>query len=213
MVTLLTITTTTPCTKTIRVDSKLNYISSDRLGIKESETVTTEVLTEETKTVPPPIASVSKQVPKKSAISNTNEEQAPIETVPKQELPSNNSDSITAVVGDIFTGKMSGYGADIGDYTSSGYYIKDTITYYDKTYKELRILAAGKEYPFGTIVKVSNTNVGSFMAIVLDRGPDIGRSENKKFAFDLLFKTSKEAYQYGVSKKAEFEIIRVGWNI
>ena len=104
---------------------------------------------------------------------------------------------------------MSGYGADIGTHTAYGYCITDTITYLDQEYGELRILSGGKEYPYGTVVKVSNTNVGDFVGIVLDRGPNIGKEG--KFMFDLLFKTSSEALRYGVSNNASFEILREGF--
>ena len=33
----------------------------------------------------------------------------------------------------------------------------------------------------------------------------------KKFAFDLLYETSLEAYQKGVSQNAKFEILRIGF--
>ena len=114
--------------------------------------------------------------------------------------------------GEIFTAKMSGYGADIGNYTASGYQISGgNITYNDNQYGEVRILAGDRNYPFGTIVRISNSNEGTVLGIVLDRGPDIGRGIAKKFAFDLLYTTSREARLKGVSYNANFEILRLGY--
>ena len=114
--------------------------------------------------------------------------------------------------GEIFTAKISGYGADIGNYTDSGYQISGgNITYNDNQYGEVRILAGDRNYPFGTIVRISNSNEGTVLGIVLDRGPDIGRGTAKKFAFDLLYTTSREARLKGVSYNANFEILRLGY--
>ena len=47
------------------------------------------------------------------------------------------------------------------------------------------------------------------LAIVLDRGGSIGIG--KKFLFDLLYESEKEAYKYGVSYNTKFEILRNGF--
>ena len=106
---------------------------------------------------------------------------------------------------------MSGYGSDVEGtgYTYSGYYIRDTIYYNDPTYGELRILAGDSSIPMGTVIEVSNSNAGNFTGIVLDTGRNIGFG--RVYDFDLLFKTSKEAIIYGVSRNATFKILRVGY--
>ena len=111
---------------------------------------------------------------------------------------------------------MSGYGPDCYGCTSnrvaSGYYVGEgNIHYNDKDYGKIRIVAGDKKYPFGTIVKIGSSNVSNepIIAIVLDRGGNIGI--NKKFTFDLLFATEKEASKYAVSKNIKFEILRLGY--
>lgn len=113
-------------------------------------------------------------------------------------------------------GTMSGYGPDCYGCTSnrvaSGYYVGEGNIYYnDATYGKIRIVSGDKKYPFGTIVKISSSNVsnGDIIAIVLDRGGNIGIG--KKFTFDLLFATEKEASGYSVSRNVKFEILRLGY--
>lgn len=110
-------------------------------------------------------------------------------------------------------GKMSGYGPDCvgcSGYLASGKYVGDgTTTYHDTTYGDVRIVAGDRSYPFGTIVRINNSKVGSFLAIVLDRGGSIGIG--KKFLFDLLYSSEAEASYDGVSYQVTFEILRYGY--
>lgn len=194
-----------------KVDSQLSYVNSEVFTkeiIEEVETEEIEKVNVETEQVEvKPVKEKATSTPKVASKVETPFSKEPeVEVKEEQETK-----EISAFVGDKFVAKMSGYGSDIGAYTAYGYCIKETIFYSDKTYGNLRILAAGYEYPFGTIIKVSGSKEGSFNAIVLDRGPNIGRGEGKKFAFDLLYKTSSEAYQHGVSNNVHFEVLRVGW--
>lgn len=197
-----------PDIKKTSVDSKLNYVNSEVFTVDIIEEVNT-VETEETA----PKKEAQEQIIKKVSITPKEEIKQEEKKEPEIILEEKKEEikPIKALVGDKFTAKMSGYGSDIGDYTAYGYCIKDTIFYSDKTYGNLRILAAGYEYPFGTVIKIKGSKEGNFNAIVLDRGPNIGRGEGKKFAFDLLYKTSGEAYQHGVSNNVSFEVLRVGW--
>ena len=199
----LLVSTTTPDITNIDVNNKITYVKSET--ITKEETVTESVPTIE---IEPIIEeNVPIEEPQEVEKAIIEDETVPEEQIQKEEsLPSTNLGQNN---NEIFTGKMSGYGADIGTHTAYGYCITDTITYLDKEYGELRILSGGKEYPYGTVVKVSNTNVGDFVGIVLDRGPNIGKEG--KFMFDLLFKTSNEALSYGVSNNASFEILREGF--
>ena len=115
----------------------------------------------------------------------------------KNETPKEEVYIPSITVGSTFTGTMSGYGSDIGDLTASEYNISETIYYEDSTYGSLRILASDNCIPFGTVIEVSNSKIGSFKAIVLDRGGNIGF--DRLYDFDLLFETSKEAMNYGSS--------------
>ena len=110
-------------------------------------------------------------------------------------------------------GTMSGYGLDCkgcsgvvgARYDAKG----NNLRYYDKTYGECRIVAGDRKYPYGTIVRVKNSKIGTFNAIVLDRGSDIGIG--RRYMFDLLFWTEKESYDFGLSRNTTFEILRYGY--
>ena len=199
----LLVSTTTPDVTNIDVNNKITYVKSET--ITKEETVIESVPTLE---IEPVIEEdVPVEEPKEEIEIVPENEPLQEEQIQKEKTP--HSSNIEESNNEIFTGKMSGYGADIGTHTAYGYCITDTITYLDQEYGELRILSGGKEYPYGTVVKVSNTNVGDFVGIVLDRGSNIGKEG--KFMFDLLFKTSSEALSYGVSNNASFEILREGF--
>lgn len=115
---------------------------------------------------------------------------------------------------EIQIGKMSGYGPDCygcSGYLASGGYVGDGKIYYDDpTYGMIRIVAADPKYKFGTIVRISNSNLSDeFLAIVLDRGGAIGL--DKKCMFDLLYSSEEEANIDGISDDVVFEIIRFGY--
>ena len=209
----LLVSTTTPDVKDINVNNKITYVNSDAIKkeevievapveVVEEEPVLQEEVVEEEE---PVVVEAPKVVegPKEEVVIGKDEE---IEyEAPKDEevyIP-----SIT--VGSTFTGTMSGYGSDIGDLTASEYNISNTIYYEDSTYGTLRILASDRCIPFGTVIEVSNSKVGNFKAIVLDRGGNIGF--DRLYDFDLLFETSKEAINYGSSLNATFKILRVGY--
>ena len=107
-----------------------------------------------------------------------------------------------------YYGEITAYGPDckgcIG-ITASGYNVKKTIYYNDKEYGKIRILAADRKLPFGTIVRIKELNI---LGIVLDRGSAIGFS--KRAYFDLLNPSEKEINKFG-RKKATFEILRLGY--
>lgn len=119
---------------------------------------------------------------------------------------------ITDVLETIY-GTMSGYGLDCkgcsgvvgARYDAKG----NNLRYYDPIYGECRIVAGDKKYPYGTIVRVKNSKIGTFNAIVLDRGSDIGIG--RRYLFDLLFWTEKESYDFGLSRNTTFEILRYGY--
>ena len=109
---------------------------------------------------------------------------------------------------------MTAYGPDcvgcIG-ITTSGYNVLDgRIYYHDKTYGNIRILAADKSLPFGTIVRISGLDIfeEDILAIVLDRGSAIGF--NKRSYFDLLYNSEKETGFFG-KRYATFDILRMGY--
>ena len=110
-----------------------------------------------------------------------------------------------------YSGKASYYTANCygcGGYTSSGLNVSDGRLYYnDSVYGNVRIIAAGREIPLYSIVRLSNTKVGSdVLAIVLDRGGDIG--EGRVFLIDILT-NSQESFG-GVDKGVKVEVLRNG---
>ena len=209
----LLVSTTQLDVKDIDVNNKVTYVNSDAITKEEVievapvEEVVEEIVEEEPLEEEPEEEKVIEEEPKEEVVVGKDEvieDNTPIDSKPDEEvyIP-----SIT--VGSVFTGTMSGYGSDIGSLTASGHYIGDSIYYPDSTYGNIRILAGDRSIPFGTVIRVSNSNAGSFIGIVLDTGRNIGF--DRLYDFDLLFETSKEAINYGVSKNATFEILRVGY--
>ena len=112
-----------------------------------------------------------------------------------------------------YKGNITAYGPDCkgcSGITASGYKVKNTIYYNDKTYGKVRIVAADKSLPFGTIVRISDLSIFNepIIAIVLDRGSAIGF--NKSVYFDLLYQSEKASNSFG-KRKATFEILRRGY--
>ena len=113
-----------------------------------------------------------------------------------------------------YYGPMTAYGPDcvgcIGITTSGYNVLNGRIYYHDETYGNVRILAADKSLPFGTIVRISGLDVfeEDVLAIVLDRGSAIGFS--KKSYFDLLYNSEKETNFFG-KRYATFDILRMGY--
>lgn len=210
MASILTVTTVIPDSKSVSIKRINTFVDSSiitkKVAVQSASLETKEEVSEEKETT----KEETKQV-----VSQTKEEvKKEVEEVkPISNDTNNNQEEVRMYYqGEIFTAKMSGYGADIGNYTASGYQISGgNITYNDNQYGEVRILAGDRNYPFGTIVRISNSNEGTVLGIVLDRGPDIGRGTAKKFAFDLLYTTSREARLKGVSYNANFEILRLGY--
>ncbi len=207
----LLVSTTTPDVKDIDVNNKITYVNSDAITKEEVIEVAPVEIVEEVEEEPEVVEEESVveetpkvvETPKEDVVIGKDEE---IEYTP----PTDEEVYIPPItVGSTFTGTMSGYGSDIGDLTASEYNISDTIYYEDSTYGTLRILASDGCIPFGTVIEVSNSKAGSFKAIVLDRGGNIGF--DRLYDFDLLFKTSKEAKNYGSSLNATFKILRVGY--
>lgn len=111
-------------------------------------------------------------------------------------------------------GTMSAYGPDCAGCSgnlAAGWNARNGNIYYnDGTYGKIRIVAGDRSLPFGTIIRVVNSNAGTpFYAIVLDRGGAIGIG--KRYMFDLLFATEGDARGWGLSKNTTFEIVRYGY--
>ena len=113
-----------------------------------------------------------------------------------------------------FTGTLTGYGPDcVG---CSGVVackphpnVKNNNIYYnDKEYGKIRILAADKSIPCGSIIKISNFKfIGEdFYGIVLDRGGAI-----VGLTMDLLYPSEDDTVIIGRQYKINFKIERWGY--
>lgn len=112
------------------------------------------------------------------------------------------------------TGSLSHYGHDCYGCTSgrtaSGYDISNGNIYYtDSTFGSVRIVAAGYEYPMGSILRLTNVESTPIIAIVLDRGNAIGAG--KSFTLDLLTESNAKAYQLGTRYGVQIEMLRSGY--
>ncbi|MBR2679071.1 MAG: hypothetical protein IKE63_06600 [Bacilli bacterium] len=137
------------------------------------------------------------------------------ESVAKVENTVSNNVAEASVVTDVLerqVGPMSAYGPDCvgcSGHLATGFDARQSIEYQDPTYGSVRIVAGDRKYPFGTIVRISGTRLGTFNAIVLDRGGNIGIG--KRFMFDLLCHNESEASGVGSFQNVTFEILRYGY--
>ena len=110
-----------------------------------------------------------------------------------------------------FNGTMTGFGHDCqgcGNSVACPPYpiVTEKITFSDKEYGDVRILAADRTIPCGSMVIVrGSTEAKEFKGIVLDRGGAINGT-----VMDLLFKNEAATYSFG-RQNVEYEIIRWGW--
>ena len=102
--------------------------------------------------------------------------------------------------------KLTHYGWDCkgcSGNTASGYNVRKTIYYNDKTYGKVRIVAM-KNLPLYSVIKIKNYKLGGdITAIVLDRGVGSG-------VIDLLTESEKKSSQLGIQKGVQIEILRRG---
>lgn len=113
-----------------------------------------------------------------------------------------------------FVGKLTAYGPDcIGCGGSSACaprqnFQNGNIYFEDSTYGKVRILAADKALPCGSIVRVSNISIYDepILAIVMDRGGAI-----KGNHLDLLFTSENNLEGFSTQNDIQFEILRYGF--
>lgn len=190
--------------------------------VKEEVEVKTETKEETKVEVKEEIKEVIKEEPKQEIIEEVKEEPKQEEIKPndvtiKGEYKPNLAVLETIEVLETYVGKMTAYGPDCYGCTSgrtaSGQYVMDGNIYYnDPTFGNIRIVAADKTIPFGSIIRISGLNIfpEPILAIVLDRGGMIGFAEGKHSYFDLLYKSEKDAASFG-RPTATFELLRRGY--
>ena len=143
-----------------------------------------------------------------------NKEEVKEETIEKEEsnvIPLT-PDFIDRVAIETCTGNLTGYGPDCvgcGGKTSTGYDLTQNIYYEDAEFGIVRIVAADKYFPFYSIIRISGVpGMDSFLAIVLDRGGNVGF--DKGTLFDLAFSTEKDPNILGLTRNVKFEVLRSG---
>lgn len=114
----------------------------------------------------------------------------------------------------MFIGQMTAYGPDCVGCTGKvacppRQDVRNNNVYYqDVTYGSVRILAADKRIPCGSIIKIQNLtfSVEPVYGIVLDRGGAITGN-----IIDYLVASERDSSTVGRQKNIQFEIIRWGW--
>lgn len=192
--------------------NKQKLVNSNQLT-KEAVTVTIKEHKEEQKKVVV-VKQENQNTPqaKKETIKSDKKQTESKKVEEKKETPVIKEEITKYNVLETFTGTLSAYGADCSGCstrTSSGFDISKSIYYNDKKYGNVRILAGDRKYPYGTIVNLKLSDKTEIKGIVLDRGGDIGIG--KKFQFDILLNSQKEAYKFGTRKNTTFEILRLGY--
>lgn len=113
-----------------------------------------------------------------------------------------------------FIGTLTAYGPDcVGCGGNSACpprqnFKNGNIYFDDQVYGKIRVVAADRSLPCGSIVRISGINIYNepVIAVVLDRGGAI-----KGNHLDLLFETEKNLQGFGTSHQIKFEILRYGW--
>ena len=114
---------------------------------------------------------------------------------------------------DSFDGTMTAYGSDCfgcSGITASGFDIRNNNIYYqDKTFGKIRIVAADRSIPFGTVVRINGLKIYDepILAVVLDRGSVI-----KGKLMDLAFGSENDELVRKVGRSnVKYDILRYGW--
>jgi 3D (Asp-Asp-Asp) domain-containing protein len=106
---------------------------------------------------------------------------------------------------------LTGYGPNCygcSGYTSTGHDAHN-IYYSDSEYGAVRVVAADKSISFCTIVRISNIpNMDPVIAIVLDRGSDVGFADHQSTNMDLLAANESEAIHK--TSGVNIDILRYG---
>ena len=112
-----------------------------------------------------------------------------------------------------FNGKLTAYGPDCPGCSGNSAcpprqnFKNGNIYFEDQVYGTVRVVAADRSIPCGSIVRISGINIYSepILAIVMDRGGAVNGNH-----MDLLF-TSQSNLEGFVTSNVKFELIRYGW--
>lgn len=188
---------------------------STEIDVKKVNSLNLSVIKEFTEQILPTETLETKTEEKEETVEQEDEPvlvSTPVEESQTEIEEEVNEEKVENDILETMVGSMSGYGPDCRGctgFTSSGYNVNNGIYYSDKTYGEVRILAADRSLKLGSIVRIKEAKLGEIIGIVLDRGSAIGIG--KTYLFDLLFASESEAYHYGVSNDVIFEVLRYGY--
>ena len=160
------------------------------------------------------VTPVVKEEPKQETVVEVKEEvKEPAPTPVPTPQPQNIIDTSSFPVLASESVNISHYGPDCqgcgNGETAAGYNVSNgRITYEDPTYGTLRIVAADRKYPLGTVIRLSQGDF-NINAIVLDRGGGIG--DGKKYQIDLLIESEAACVNYNVYYGANLEVLRYGY--
>ena len=112
-----------------------------------------------------------------------------------------------------FNGKLTAYGPDCPGCSGNSAcpprqnFKNGNIYFEDQVYGTVRVVAADRSIPCGSIVRISGINIYSepILAIVMDRGGAVNGNH-----MDLLF-TSQSNLEGFATTNVKFELIRYGW--
>jgi len=103
-----------------------------------------------------------------------------------------------------FTASVTAYLATCrgcSGFTANGTDVRNISSFYDSSFGNVRIIAADRRFPFGSIIYVSG--VGN--AIVLDRGGSVTGN-----VLDLLMGSYDDPWQFG-RQSLQAQVVRLGW--
>lgn len=186
-------------------------INTGNTGEKVVKTLKTDALTYMISTNKKAASSYNYVEVKQEEVKEEEKQEEPVVQNEKQTIKVDNNSIAT------YTGKLTGYGADCrgcSSRTAAGYDLNNGVYYNDATYGQVRILAAATNgFPFGSIIEVSNTSIGTFVGIVLDTGGSMRSAwNNGEVWMDLAFTTEGEAGSAGITtRNAQFNVKRLGW--
>lgn len=114
-----------------------------------------------------------------------------------------------------FIGKLTGYGPDCKGCGGNSAcapkqnFKNGNIYYNDPIYGKIRIVAADKSLPCGSVVRLNNISIydDPIIAIVMDRGSAV-----KGKHLDLLFETEKNMQGMHTQNNIQFDILRLGFS-
>lgn len=133
------------------------------------------------------------------------------ETEPTPASPASPSQPVVTIPDPVEADTLSTFTANVTAYlatcsgcsgfTATGRDVRSDIHFEDSTYGTVRIIAACRQYPFGTIMNIS----GVGYAVVLDRGGAVSGN-----VVDLLMGSDDDPIRFG-RQSLQAQVLRLGW--